>query len=167
MLLLTENPMEQVIKPIRIIAWGNRGRQDDGSALLLAERLSRRYACHGSDVIVQQYHQLGPELVHDLDNCRLVIFVDAHVTQQGDVPMVEQLVPAESGAALDTHHCSPEWLLGLTAALGLFVPEAMMIGIPGHQWEFGDELSEPTRRAIDRAEQFIEQIIAERVDVAA
>lgn len=143
--------------PIRIIAWGNVGRCDDGSALVLAERLEARYAGK-ADVIVQQYHQLGPELVDDLNHCRLAIFVDAHAHKDGADVTVEKMVPAQSGG-LDTHHCPPDVLLGLTAALRFDIPEAWLVGIRGHVWDFGDTLSEPTRKAMLQAEQRIIQLV--------
>ncbi len=143
-----ETPAPQ---PIRIIAWGNVGRRDDGSALLLAERLSARYA-DAPDVVVHEYHQLGPELVDDLDHCRLAVFVDAHAYQDGADVTVQRVVPAQTGG-IDTHHCSPDVLLGLTAAMRLHVPKAWLVGIRGHEWDFGDTLSEATRRAMLEAEQ--------------
>jgi hydrogenase maturation protease len=146
-----------MLEPIRIIAWGNVGRRDDGSALVLAERLATRYA-DAPDVVIQEYHQLGPELVDDLDHCRLAVFVDAHAHQDGAEVTVEKLAPARVGG-LDTHHCPPDVLLGLTEAMRLRVPECWLIGIRGHEWDFGDTLSEPTQRAMLDAEQQVIRLI--------
>lgn len=143
---------------IRIIAWGNVGRQDDGVALVLAERLERHYA-NDPRVIVQQYHQLGPELVEDLHRCEVAIFLDAHLQPGSRAVTAEPVVPATEGG-LDTHHCSPQALLGLTAALGLRVPQAWFIGIGGHQWDFGDALSEATRQAMLDAERVVHDLVA-------
>jgi len=149
----TRCPEEEslVPHPIRIIAWGNIGRRDDGSALILADRLSARYR-NEPDVIVQQCHQLGPELVDDLQNCRLALFVDAHARPGGADVTVEKITAATAGD-LDSHQCPPDVLLGLTAALGLKVPEAWLIAIRGHEWHFAEGLSEPTRHAMLKAEQ--------------
>lgn len=137
--------------PIRIIAWGNIGRRDDGAALVLADRLATRYD-GVEDVLIQEYHQLGPELVDDLRHCRLAIFIDAHTKPDAGDVICERIAPARVGG-MDTHHCPPEVLLGLTAAMNLRVPEAWLIGIRGHDWEFGDTLSEPARRAMLEAER--------------
>jgi hydrogenase maturation protease len=144
-------------QPIRIIAWGNVGRRDDGSALVLAERLSARYA-DAPDVVIQEYHQLGPELVDDLHHCRLAVFVDAHAYEEGADVTVQKVVPAQTGA-MDTHHCSPDVLLGLTAAMQLHVPDAWLIGIRGYEWDFGDTLSAPTQKAMLEAEQHVIQLV--------
>lgn len=153
-----------VAEPIRIIAWGNVGRRDDGSALVLADRLAERYA-ESPEVVVQQYHQLGPELVDDLHHCRLAIFVDAHCREEGADVTIERLVPATVGG-LDTHHCAPDVLLGLTAAMRLNVPESWLVGIRGYDWEFGDTLTEPTRRAMLDAETQILPIIEKSLERA-
>jgi Ni,Fe-hydrogenase maturation factor len=142
-----------VAEPIRIIAWGNVGRRDDGSALVLADRLAERYA-ESPEVVVQQYHQLGPELVDDL-----------HCREEGADVTVERLVPATVGG-LDTHHCAPDVLLGLTAAMRLNVPESWLVGIRGYDWEFGDTLTEPTRRAMLDAETQILPIIEKALERA-
>lgn len=145
------------MKPVRIIAWGNLGRRDDGVALVLAERLDRTYAGR-DDVVVQQYHQLGPEIVDDLDDCCLALFVDAHAHAEGEDVTVGRVEPATSGG-LDTHHCSPQTLLGLAAAMGLDVPEARLVGIRGHDWAFGDQLSESTHAAMIEAEQRVRAMV--------
>lgn len=144
-------------EPIRIIAWGNIGRRDDGAALVLADRLSAHYD-GVADVIIQEYHQLGPELVDDLDHCRLAIFVDAHTKPESPDVICEPIAPAQVGG-MDTHHCPPELLLGLTAAMNLRVPQAWLIGIRGHDWEFGDTLSEPTRQAMLEAERQVVRLV--------
>ena len=144
-------------QPIRIIAWGNIGRRDDGSALVLAERLAERYA-DVPDVVVQEYHQLGPELVDDLHHCRLAVFVDAHAHEDGADVTFDRLLPAQAGG-LDTHHCPPDVLLGLTAAMHLNVPESWLVGIRGYDWDFGDTLSEQARRAMLEAEAKIVSLV--------
>jgi hydrogenase maturation protease len=150
-------------EPIRIIAWGNRGRRDDGVGLLLAERLETRWA-NRQDISVQQYHQLGPELVADLEAARLVIFVDAHVRDESPEVFFEP-VQAIAGAGLDTHHCRPGELLALAAAIGMSTPPCYQLGIHAHDMDFGDSLTEPTRAAMLDAEQtaisFVESFLSE------
>lgn len=148
--------------PIRIIAWGNRGRRDDGAALVLAERLEVHFAGR-DDVVVQQYHQLGPELVDDLADCRQAIFIDASSRHDAGGVCIEPLVPMSTSAGLDTHHCPPDALLALAASLGLPVPEAFLVDIRGHEWAFGDDLSEATARLVDEAERAILRFIGPAV----
>lgn len=149
--------------PIRIIAWGNRGRCDDGVALALAERLEVRYAGR-ADVSVQQYHQLGPELAADLDDCRLAIFVDAHVRDDAPDLLIEQVVPVEQ-PAFETHHCHPPVLLALARSFGYNIPPvSWLVAIRGRCFEFGETLSEATTAALLRAEETIVRLVGENSD---
>lgn len=145
--------------PIRIIAWGNRGRRDDGVGLVLAERLAECYA--GDDeVVIQEYHQLGPELVEDLGRCRLAIFVDACVDAGVDEKVrVEPVLPVSVGG-IDTHHCPPGVLLGLGEALQLSLPKAILVKIRAHDLGFGDGLSRPATDALAIAESEIAVLVA-------
>ena len=144
--------------PIRIIAWGNRGRCDDGVALALAERLETRYAGR-ADVSVQQYHQLGPELAAELDDCRLAIFLDAHVRDDAPDVCVEQVSPAEQ-PAFETHHCHPPVLLALTRSLGYNIPPASwLVAIRGRCMDFGETLSEATAAAMAQAEGVVLRLV--------
>jgi hydrogenase maturation protease len=144
----------------RIIAWGNRGRSDDGVALVLAERLEVRFAGR-ADVCVQQFHQLAPELAADLDDCRLAVFVDAHVRDEVPEVCVERVTPVDA-AAFNTHHCPPPVLLALARSMGYNVPaECWMVTIRAHCFDFGDTLSAATAAAMAEAEAVIVRLITQ------
>lgn len=139
---------------VRIIAWGNLGRSDDGVALVLAERLEARFAGR-PDVVVQQFHQLAPELAADLDGCRMAIFVDAHVRADAPDLCVERVTPVEV-AAFNTHHCHPPVLLALAKSMGYNLPsECWLVAIRARCFDFGDALSPATTAAMEKAEAVI------------
>lgn len=144
-------------EPIRIIAWGNRGRCDDGVALILAEKLEARFA-DDPEVSVQQYHQLGPELADDLGRCRLAIFIDAHVKPEWEDVAVEPVQPCDQ-AAIYAHHFPPPLLLALTRSVGAPLPPAHLVSIRGRCFEFGDELSPAAQADVGRAEHIILDLI--------
>jgi len=144
-------------EPIRIIAWGNRGRRDDGAGLVLAERLEKRFA-FDPDVLVQQYHQLGPELVTDLGQCRLAIFLDADVYESNNEVTLCR-VGAATSSGLDTHYCSPDTLLALGLSLGLAMPDAFLISMRAHDLDFGDQLSAQTMAGLFSAETIVADLI--------
>ncbi len=144
-------------QPVLIIAWGNIGRRDDGVALRLAERLQVRLA-DAPEVRIQQHHQLGPELICDLDGCRQAIFVDAHVRPDGPDVIVER-VEESSPTALNTHHCAPPVLLSFARAAGYRVPESWLVCVRAYDMEFGDELSAGTARGMLQAEQEIIRLV--------
>lgn len=150
---------------VRIFAWGNRGRRDDGVGLALAEELQSLYA-PDPQVSVQQYHQLGPEVVDELRACRLAVFVDARVGSPAAAVAVTRVRPAESGE-LASHHCSPEALLALGQALGLVMPETYLVSIHAQDVGYGDQLSEDTARAMCQARHAVANLIASRRRCAA
>src|SRR5690606_27676016 len=133
------------------------GRRDDGVALVLAERLEARYASD-RDVIVQQYHQLGPEVAYDLCHSRRAIFIDADIRATGSDVHVERLTPAVP-EAFNTHHCPPAVLLGLGESLGWKMPPAYLVGVRAYDLSFGDDLSEATRDALARAEARVVELV--------
>lgn len=145
--------------PIRIIAWGNKGRCDDGVALILAERLQERYA-NDPDVCVQQYHQLGPELAADLGECRMAIFIDAHVRGGRPDVCVEEVKPADE-AVFQTHHCHPPVLLALARSMRFKLPPvSWLVTVRAYELGFGDSLSEATAAGLSEAERRIMELIA-------
>jgi hydrogenase maturation protease len=142
---------------VRIFAWGNVGRGDDGVALVLLARLRRRLAGRG-DVVCHDYHQLGPEVVDDLADCRLAIFIDAHVLADEADVFCHRVEPAER-STLDSHHCTPGELCALASALGLTVPPAYLVGIRGSVFDYADTLSSSACAALMRAEAEVEELL--------
>lgn len=134
-----------------ILAWGNRGRRDDGAALVLAERLAHRFRT-GGHVEVREYHQLAPEVADDLIGRDVAVFVDAHVRADRPAVFAERVIPDVSDS-LDSHHCSPGKLLAIMHALGWAPPKRnWLVGIPAHDTTFGDYLSGVTAQAVEVAE---------------
>lgn len=143
--------------PIRVIAWGNKGRSDDGAALRVLYALRRRL--RRGDVALDEYHQLGPEVVEDLARCRLAIFLDAY-TGGHHAAVVCRRVRAGRHLPMASHHCSPPELMALADALGYRVPTAFLVAIRATDFEFGERLSEGTRKACRRARRIVRRLIA-------
>jgi hydrogenase maturation protease len=140
---------EREPRRVCIIAWGNRGRGDDGAALALLERLSRRDL--GPEVELIELHQLGPELAETLGGSALAIFVDADVSPENRGVTCRR-VRADSCVPLDSHHVAPPALLALTAAIGLCPPPAWQIAIRAFELDYCDRLSGRTAALLPRAE---------------
>jgi len=145
-------------KPIRIIAWGNDGRSDDGAALALLAQLNALKIHFGEDLLLEPYHQLGPEIALDIGNARLVIFVDAHVDGEREDFSWERVSP-QPAASFDSHHCSPAELLSLCRALDLPTPPCYLLALRAFNCEFGDTLSPTTRRLVERGAIAIEHML--------
>lgn len=145
---------------IRVIAWGNTGRRDDGVALALADRLTEYFA-GDPRVQIEQCHQLSPELALDLHENTAVVFVDAHVREEGLDVEFEPIAPTGS-SALDTHHCGPRALLRLCEVLSGAVPESYLLTIRAYDTRFGDGLSLQTNQAMLEAQELLTRFILTR-----
>jgi hydrogenase maturation protease len=132
-----------------VIAIGNPLRQDDGVALAVAQALHAR---RGLDV--RTVHQLLPELAESLSNASSVVFVDARRGGPHGCVLRERVVAAEEAWG-GTHALDPARLVGLCRFLYGRAPEASVVSITGGRFGFGDELSEPVRRAVPAAVRFV------------
>ncbi|HET9315643.1 MAG TPA: hydrogenase maturation protease, partial [Vicinamibacteria bacterium] len=125
-----------------VIAYGNPLREDDGVAWEVARLLESR-----AHLDVRTVHQLVPELAWALSDADSVVFVDACRGGQAGRVREETVVEADPSGA-DPHSLDPARLLGLCHALYGRVPRATLVSIAGARFGFGDELSEPVRRAV-------------------
>ena len=118
---------------------GNVGRQDDGLAIRLLERLAA--AALPAGVTLEAGYQLSIEdalLVSEFD---AVLFVDATMDKDAPAPFsLQPLVPA-SEVAFSTHSTSPAGVLALCAELYGRRPRAFLLALPGYEWELREELS--------------------------
>ena len=128
-----------------VIAFGNPLRQDDGVGLAVARALEAR-----RDLRVRTVHQLMPELAEALRDESCVVFVDA---ERGGPPgrVRRARVTASAEAWTGTHGLDPARLLGLCRSLYGRAPQASVVSIAGEHFGFGDEVSEPIRRAVPAA----------------
>ncbi len=128
---------------VLVIGYGNTLRGDDAAGVRAAELIAKR--CSEIECICM--HQLMPELVEKIAESETVFFLDA----DADASQVTQrlALPGMEGDQPRTHFISPESLLRLSQQLYQRTPfKAYIIGIPASQFEFSEELSEPTKKAV-------------------
>ena len=118
------------------VGYGNPLRGDDAVGRYVAGKL-------GGMVI----HQLVPELAERLAAQELVVFIDARRDLE---PGAVEIMPIDETAVM-THSCSAGYLLKLTRQVYGRAPRGLMVGIGAESFEFGAPLSEPVRRAAQRA----------------
>jgi hydrogenase maturation protease len=152
-------------RPIRVLAWGNDGRSDDGAALQVLDRLEAELPRFGSTLSLQGYHQLGPEVAVDLSDASLVIFVDAHVDDNRP-PLAWEPVQPEPVSSLDSHHCTPAELLSLCNAMQWPVPPCYLLAIRAYNCDYGDELSASTRALVEQGLQLVLGVLADPTTAA-
>ena len=130
-----------------VIGYGNSLRSDDGAGPFVARQL-------GAGAIA--YHQLAPELAATISQAQRVIFVDAHAGVPAGQIVIQPILPRVSAAI---HRFAPETLLAWSQQLYGRAPDAVLIGIGGESFAFGEGLSPAARRAARAALRVIRSSI--------
>ena len=142
-----------------LVGIGNVDREDDGVGQLVVQRLSQRHPSWP----VLLVRQLLPELVDQVANAPVLIFVDAATDlPPGDV-QVSQLASTTSDVSpgLGSHLLHPEpfmALLRLVAATDREPCKAWCVRIGIERLGFGQTLSAPVALAVARGVEQVESL---------
>lgn len=125
-----------------LIGYGNDLRTDDGAGQWVARAVAEWKLPHVHAIAV---HQLTPELCVLLAAAEGAIFVDASVLHD-TLFLFDELLPSEAqpGSAHSSH---PDSLLALTQALYGSRPQAWLLRIAAHSFDFGLQLTPATQQA--------------------
>ena len=139
---------------VLVIGYGNTLRGDDAAGIRAAELIKKRRP----EIECVCMHQLMPELAEQIAVSDIVIFIDADVN--ASQPNVRLVVPGVEADQPRTHFISPESLLRLSQQLYQHMPlKAYVIGIPASQFEFSEELSESTKKAVEESVILAESLL--------
>jgi len=130
-----------------VIGYGNPSRQDDGVGHYVADKIEQ-LANDRIDALI--CHQLGIELVETIKDYDTVIFVDAHAGERSTNLEITSIEPVYSASAF-THFVKPNSLIALTENLYKKRPDAFLVSISGHNFDFGTEFSPETQKWADIA----------------
>ena len=120
-----------------VIGYGNEWRGDDGLGPAVAREVER-LGLPGVRVLTT--HQLLPELAEELSHFERVVFIDARI-DDSTAPVTVERLSAVGGPLPITHHCHPQFLLGMTAAAFEHAPLAWLVSVQGEQFDLGETLS--------------------------
>jgi hydrogenase maturation protease len=150
-----------MVAPVLIFAIGNESRGDDALAPLLVRRLAPwlaenklAEACE----ILEEY-QLQVEHVLDLQQRRLILFVDAGM----DTPAPYDFYPLKNTAAaqLYSHALTPEALLAVHHQLYPSITlTSFVLCIKGESFELGEGLSVAADNNLQKAFDFTSDLIS-------
>ena len=172
-----------------LVAYGNMSRRDDGVAGHILARLRQRLGLAprelendvrtsaAGEIITEDgpegyprlqmilLHQLAPELGETLAGFELVVFLDAHVagatTSEGIPWDVVHLQKIDAGyqTSMVTHHLKPAAVLALCRTLYGCEPQAYVLSVLGHDFDFGETLSDATSRLADKAVERLDGVL--------
>lgn len=139
------------VKPLLVVAWGNRSRGDDAAGPLFFDTLSRALSPEqAARVDLLEEHQLHPELALDLVGRERVLLVDAD--HGAPPPFRLSAVHPGPDASLASHQLSPPALLAVfTAFHGQQPPPVTLLGLHAQSFGLGRPLSDATADALPAA----------------
>lgn len=142
-----------------ILACGNTMRGDDGLGPRLASWAEARFRNEPRALVICR-QQWTPELAAEIAAADSVLFIDAAVNSP---PGRVGLVPVSSrvdASAPDSHHLTPNQLLGLTRSLyGVIKSNAMLLTVGIASTELGETLSASVEAALPRAQGILEKAV--------
>jgi hydrogenase maturation protease len=146
---------------ILIIGYGNTLRSDDGVGQYVVQDVS---AQHWPGVRSIATTQLAPELAAEIAQAAQVIFVDAILVDAVQcaqtVTFAPQVATLSAAPCVITHHATPQGLLGLARSLYDRCPSAVLVSVPGVNFELGETLSQVALQNAAVALQLISSQIA-------
>ncbi len=151
--------MERTPAPrILIIGYGSPIRGDDAIGPLVAERLQA--ADQNGDIEVMARHILTAELVADLVERELVIFLDAAVEGTPGEVRCRRLAPTADAVSTMAHFLDPRELLAWCETLYGRVPESWLVTACGASFDYADySLSPAARSAIQPMIDWVHRLI--------
>lgn len=129
-------------KKTLIIGVGNETRRDDGVGAYIIDRLNKLFRKNAS-ITTMLVHQLGPEIIEELEKYDRVIFIDATTEEIPEGFKIGYLSP-KFEISFTFHYFSPASLLALLKELTGKSIEGWVCSVKGENFNFGIDLSEKT-----------------------
>jgi hydrogenase maturation protease len=143
-------------KPVLLFGYGNLSRGDDALGPLLLEFVENNIDLTDIDLLTD--FQLQIEHALDLENRRLVLFIDASVACNNAFDFTE-LKPAKDDS-YTTHAMSPSAVLAVYQSIKkLTPPPCFLLGIKGERFELGESLSHNAEKHLVLANHFIQGLL--------
>jgi len=144
---------------IVVLGCGNPSRGDDAVGPALLERVNRWIKAHpDKSVAAVEDFQLQVEHILDLEDRDLALFVDAAAS--GPDPYTLTRIAPQADSSFTTHAISPQAVLHAFRALGNGdAPPSFVLGVRGHSFELGEDLSTEALHNLESAWNLIEHLL--------
>lgn len=143
-------------KPVLLFGYGNLSRGDDALGPLLLEFAEKHCDLTRIDLLTD--FQLQIEHALDLENRKLVLFIDASVTGDSAFDFIE-LKPARD-SSYSSHAISPSAVLNVYQSIQKQPPPpCFLLGIKGESFELGEDLSVNAETHLTQACHFVRQLL--------
>jgi hydrogenase maturation protease len=147
-----------------VCGYGNPFRTDDGVGHVLAPAAAEMISSLGGEAEVRLEHQLLPEMAEEFGEYDLLVFADARVpgTGSGNGYDIREISPDPALEGLNIHSVGPEWVLALAAAIGGYVPPAVLVSVEGASFDFGEGLTVACMKRMENALSAFEEWLRDR-----
>lgn len=144
---------------VLVIGYGSPIRGDDALGPLVADRLIDEI--ESDEVTVYSRHILTAELVAELAEASLVIFLDTCVEGTPGCVLCQPLIADPCAGVAMAHFLDPREMLAWVAALYGRAPEAYLVSAAGATFEYaGYQLSETAAAAVEPMCAQVRELIA-------
>lgn len=127
---------------ILVYGYGNPGRQDDGLAAALVQKLEEWLVQHPElDVNTDCNYQLNIEDAATIAGMDQVVFVDATIDQTVDNFRFEPVCASDARVEFTMHAVSPSFVVDLCNKIHGHCPKTWLMQIRGYAWDFEERLS--------------------------
>jgi hydrogenase maturation protease len=142
-----------------VIGYGSPIRGDDAIGPLAADRLAAEGVPEHVQVLSR--HVLTAELAEDIAAADLVVFLDAAADGAPGEVRARPLVPNASAVSTMAHFLDPRELLAWTETLYGLRPDAWLLTVSGHAFDYGlYDLSPPVAGAVPHLLARVRALIA-------
>ncbi len=153
---------ENSIAPVLLIGYGNLARGDDALGPLLLEKIRPWIKDHDLPVELLHEHQLQTELVMDMRERDLVIFIDASVGIDSAIDF--STVEPEEISSFTTHAVTPGTLLKTCISMYAEAPaDTCVLSIRGYDFSLGEALSPQAAENLAHAIEFLKKHLVKRI----
>jgi hydrogenase maturation protease len=143
---------------ILIVGFGNPLRGDDGVGWYVIDRLQHVSFEHSVKMLA--CHQLMPELVEEVVDAELVIFIDAAVESPPGRIACAAVIAGNMEPCAFTHSITPQQLIGFALHEFEAHPIALLYTIGGDSFLYQEKLSPTVQHAADQLVVRIENLVA-------
>ena len=136
---------------ILVAGYGNPFRQDDRVGHELTPMIARYLEKEGIQVEEWIDQQLLPEIVEDMKDKDLAIFIDACADDSKGEFDIQTVVPQAELDGLNIHSMGPGWILDLMEKLEIPCPKTILISVAGVSFDFSEEMTPLCRERMEKA----------------
>jgi hydrogenase maturation protease len=142
-----------------VIAYGNPYRNDDGVGHYIASEIQKWADEEKIDKItIITAYQLDIDMTEDISFAESVFFLDAHIEEYSPELVINK-IEAKKSNGFTTHVFTPSDLIALVNQLYNKDPSAMLISVPGYDFDMGEELTPETKKQADRATEKLKHFL--------